>query len=327
MRKSNRGYLLIILACFLWGASPTISYIALNEIPLFYFVSLRFLIGSLTLFLIFWKKIKEISLQNLKACIFTAIFLFSGFALGAYGYRYVIPMKAAFLMSFDTVLIPILYAFLFKKKIKNKEIISALIAFIGLFLINFDGLNLELNWGTAILLLAALCYAGQAIAVAKAVTWAEPGAVAAIQLGLAGLFSLIPAVSFEQIPKEVSSSGAILTVVSGIFCAGVAYYLQAKGQKYINPVKTGVLFSTTPLFGMIISGLVLGNTMSLFAVAGSVVIIFAIINIYLDFFGRVGIARGSKNKDSEECDCECNIMQSSQEVESIEPVGISSLKR
>jgi len=326
MSKSNRAYLLIIFACVLWGASPTISYIALNEIPNFYFVSLRFFIGSLMLFVIFGKNIKKMNLQNYKACIFTALFLCSGFVLETYGYRYIIPMKAAFLVSFDTILIPIFYAFLLKKKITNKEGISIGLAFFGLLLINHNGLSLEFNFGNLILILAAMCYAGQIITVSKAVNRADPGAVTTIILTFTALFSLVPAVFFEDIPRRISPYGLTMAVVSGIFCAGLPYFLQAKGQKYINPVRAGVLFSTIPIFSMIISGMALKNSMSLIAIVGSIIIIFAVVNINLDFTGKRGAVKSLNDEETEKLNCEYSDTQYNLETESLELIDASNIK-
>ncbi|MGE5328815.1 MAG: DMT family transporter [Deltaproteobacteria bacterium] len=158
------------------------------------------------------------------------------------------------------------------------DALSLVCAFVGLIFINHNGISFEFNIGVILTIFAAAFFSIQTIITGNLVKKYVPILISIVELYAASAICLIFSVFTEKIALPVSSMSIFALLFSGIFCSGVAFFLQTYGQKYISPLHTGIIFSTTPVFGIIISHLVCQNALTPFTLVGSVIIIFSIIN-------------------------------------------------
>lgn len=271
--------LALIIACLFWGLAPTLSKIALFGFPPLYFETIRFFIGGVVLTIIFARKFKKISKGLVLNSILVGAILFSAFTLEIIGLEYITPMKSSFIISFDTILVPLFFLIFLRKKTSVGELVSVVIAFVGLVLLNHNGANFEFGNGVAISLMASVFYAAYTITLGIIVSKYDPSMVTVIQLFFVSGISAILSIFSGETVNSIKIDSVIAVIISGAFCTGVAYYLQAYAQREISSVRAGIIYSVIPLFSAIVSWIVLGNTLNGIELMGSIIIVLALINI------------------------------------------------
>ncbi|MGE5473593.1 MAG: DMT family transporter [Ignavibacteriales bacterium] len=282
MKDSSKGTLAIIATCFFWGCTPTVNKIGLGSIPPLLFLGISYLIGGIIIAFVFRKKLKFINRSIVYFSLITSIFLSLGSILEILGLQYITPIKSGLLISFETIFIPIFCFFLTRKAMEPNEVISLLCAFIGLILINHNGISFEFNIGTLLTILAAAAFSIQTILIGNLVKKHVPILISIIELIATSIICLSFSAITERSSAAFSSASTLAVILSGVFCSGVAFSLQNYGQKYISPLRTGIIFSTTPIFSILVSYLVFNNVLSLLAVIGSILIIFSIVNVNIN---------------------------------------------
>lgn len=278
MKKLMRAEIMMFMACIFWGLSPSLTKIATYTLPTFLYVGIKFLIGSLLLMVIFRASIKHTSLKTILYSMVVSIFLFGAFTLETIGLHYTTPLKSSFYICTDFLFLPFISFILFKNKVATKEYFSLGLCFIGLLLVNFDGVSFNINLGDILSMSAALLYALQLTAVTIVVKKYEARNIAIFQLFFVSIFAFIFSLATENIHINPSSSSIFALIVSGLLCTGMAYFLQAVSQIKLPLTKAGIICTTIPFFGAIVSWILFKTTLNGFGFCGLILIIAAILN-------------------------------------------------
>ena len=84
----------------------------------------------------------------------------------------------------------------------------------------------------------------------------------AAQFFVAGLISLAVAIFREPISWAALTGSSISVLYTGIMSTGVAFTLQALGQKHANPTAASIIMSTEGLWAVVFGFLILGEKMT-----------------------------------------------------------------
>jgi drug/metabolite transporter (DMT)-like permease len=282
MKEATQGTIALLIACFFWGCAPTISKLGIESIPPLYFLGFSFLIGGISLGIIFIKKLRFINKPIILFSFFTSIILSAASILEIYGLKFISPTRSGLLSSFETISIPIICFFVFKTVLEPNDLISISFAFLGLILINHNGISFDINIGVIITIVSAALFAVQAIIVNSLVKKYVPILIAIIELFFSSMICLIFAFFTGNTLPVVSSISLFYIFFSGIFCSGVAFSLQALAQKYISAIRTGIINSTIPVFSILVARIIVGDSLSPIALFGSLIIIVSIINVNIN---------------------------------------------
>ena len=278
---------LLLLGCFFWGISAVVNVFALRSFSPFCFCGLRFLIGSVILSLFFRKDFLKINKKIIKVSIALAVFLASAFIFEVFALKFITPVKVEFLVSLEIIIIPIIHFFMFKGNFTKTLISSIIVAFIGLLLINFNGVTFSFGVGELLALISAMFYSMQVITIGEYAKDYNSGLITILQLFFGSLICIFVALLFENINYHISNESIIALIISGIFCSGIAYYIGTVAQKNIPTVHAGIIYSTIPLFSIIASKVALDIVLSPIAYVGCFAIILSIINLKTNVFGRL----------------------------------------
>src|SRR5665648_490058 len=101
---------------------------------------------------------KEINIMILKKGSLIGIFLFLGYTFQTVGLKYTTATKAGFITGLSVVLVPIISHFFIKEKINRNSFIGVVLAFAGLWFLNYSS-SLSINLGDFLVLLCAFCFA------------------------------------------------------------------------------------------------------------------------------------------------------------------------
>jgi EamA-like transporter family. len=155
-------YLLIIV--IIWGSTFALIKGVIDTIPPYTYLAYRFLLAALILVVIFWKRLKRLNIMVLEKGSLIGIFLFLGYTLQTVGIKYTTATKAGFITGLSVVLVPIISHFFIKDKVSRSSVIGVVLAFIGLWFLNYSG-SFSFNLGDFLVLLCAFSFAMHIISV------------------------------------------------------------------------------------------------------------------------------------------------------------------
>lgn len=269
-------YLLVIV--IIWGSTFALIKGVIDLIPPYTYLTYRFLLAALILILVFWKRIKEINIMVLKKGSLIGIFLFLGYTLQTVGLKYTTATKAGFITGLSVVLVPIISHFFIKEKINRNSVIGVVLAFIGLWFLNYSS-SFSFNLGDFLVLLCAVSFAMHIISVGLFSKKLDYVLLAITQITVVFVLSLLMALIFERPAIHLSYSSYIWwsIVITGIFATALAFYMQNKFQRCSTATKTAIIFSGEPIFAAVFAYFLLGEKVGLIAWAGGLLIIFGMI--------------------------------------------------
>ncbi|MDD6265653.1 MAG: EamA family transporter [Clostridia bacterium] len=167
--------------------------------------------------------------------------------------------------------------FVFKEIISVNMILCITVAVIGIVFVTgvFDVVSIINPIGVIFGIAAAVCYA-VCVIVNKSMIEISPLDRTIVQFAVAVVILFLYTFSFEKVYLEsLSFSNIILLVVLGLVHTGIAYVLYFYALNNL-PSQTVSLFSyIDPVVAVILSGLMLGEAMSVFQIIGSVLVIFS----------------------------------------------------
>ncbi len=147
IKKPVYADLSLLIVAMIWGGSGfVVTKNALDHVLPYYLLSFRFMISFFLMALVFFKRLKNINLEDFKAGFIIGIFLFLGFATQTVGLNYTTAGKQAFITATNVVMVPFIYWGISKKRPDKYEIIAAILCFIGIGILSFES-GLKMGYG------------------------------------------------------------------------------------------------------------------------------------------------------------------------------------
>jgi drug/metabolite transporter (DMT)-like permease len=284
MKKNFSGTIYLSIGASLWGGMYVASKYALDTIPPFTLLFLRYFLASVIL--IGWCRKSRISIQpkQNKWLLFSLGFwgCFLSVAMQFIGTK----LSSAQMGSVLTTLSPVfqsLFAFvLLKEKILTHQMLSIILSFLGVFIIT-DAVAImqhgSINAGTLFLLAAAALWGYYSILVKQASEFNSTLRITTWGIVLATVFSFPPAI-YEFGSWDVSVLRNRMVIFSllylGIASSVIAYYCWNKGLTLTNPHQAGLFIFFQPIVGSILGYFLLGEALTLSFVIGTILIIAAV---------------------------------------------------
>lgn len=282
MKEKKVNYdILLLIVVVIWGAGFVAVENALNiGWTVSQIMTSRFLISSIVMKIVFYDKLKHINKKEWIYGITSGIFLFLAFYLQTYGQKYTNISNVAFFTAINVVLIPFFSWFLLKNKVTFKIFGLALLAFLGMTIISFNGQKIEFKIGDIIILFSAIFFALQIAFIEKANLYVNPIKINFIQLFTAFLLSFITMINTGMfIDKLIFVDGIPSILYIGVFSTCVCYFLQTYAQKYTSATNAGIILSLEGFFGSMFAIILGYETFKLnIFVGGMIIVISAIIS-------------------------------------------------
>jgi len=276
--KNIRAEIYLLIIAIIWGSTFAIIKNILNLIPPYTFLTYRFLLATLVLMIIFWKRIRGINKTILRKGSLIGIFLFLGYTFQTVGIKYTSATKAGFITGLSVVLVPIISVFFIKEKVSRNSIIGAFFALIGLWFLNYTN-SFSFNFGDFLVLLCAFSFAMHIISVGLYAKKLDYVLLVIVQLATVSILSLFLAFIFERSALNLSYSFNVWwgIIFMGVFATAFAFYMQNRFQRYSTATKTAIIFSGEPIFAAVFAYIILGEKVGFIAWAGGLLIILGMI--------------------------------------------------
>jgi drug/metabolite transporter (DMT)-like permease len=279
--KELQSSVLLILAAMIWGFAFVAQRVGGQYIDAFTFNGVRFALGAISLLPLIYlsdrkrKKAKTYEVLEplhasnetsssvwpiVKAGSLAGSVLFFGAALQQVGLAETTAGKAAFITGFYIILVPIFGLFL-KQKINKSTWISAVFAVIGLYLLSVSE-NAGVSRGDLLEFLGSFFWTAHILLISRFTQKMDTLKLSFVQYAVCAALNMAAAFMFEEIHVYSFVQAAVPILYGGIASVGIAYTLQAYGQKHAKPSHAAIIMSLEAVFAVLGGFLILGETMS-----------------------------------------------------------------
>lgn len=272
------GDILLIITAVVWGGGFIGVAKSLDTLEPFYMIALRFLIASVLMILVFWKKLKKIKREDVWAGIWSGTFLFLGFAGQTLGAKYLSVGKLAFLTALNVLIVPFLAQLVFKEQIKKHNIIASMIAIVGFGFLNLTkdtGFNMGI--GEVLAVLGAIFFAGQITVLGHYTKKIDVCILAVIQMIVCCILGFVCAIFLESPPTAFNVEMLLPVGYLGVLSTFVAFLCQTIGQKYTSAARAAIILSLESVFGTLFSVILLSEVLTVSMMIGSCLILLSVI--------------------------------------------------
>ncbi|MBB5175087.1 drug/metabolite transporter (DMT)-like permease [Texcoconibacillus texcoconensis] len=260
----------------------------MNELPPFTIAFFRLLVAFILLLpiglLAAWRDRKRFWIYKTPFLIMTltGITFFNTFIYGAL--QFTSASNVAVLETAIPVMTVILSALLLKEKLRSIQWFGISLSFLGALSVVLQGGIFELsamNWniGDAIMIGAIICWAFYSILVKQYMNLFHPFGSLLVMTGISVLI-LFPFVIVEWsiigIPSFELPSHLIGTLYLGIFPSFIALVFYNRAVDFLSASRASVFLNFLPIFTMVGAYFWLNETITLYQVFGSLIVIFGV---------------------------------------------------
>lgn len=266
----------LLLVALGWGATFTIVKTAIEDLPPFPFLAIRFALAFLTLAPFLWLKRRAINKETAVKGLLLGFFLFVGYATQTIGLQYTTASNAGFITGLNIVIVPLLVA-LHQRKFPPKAILAgALTATLGLALLSI-GDNFSVNNGDAIVLICALFYALHIFFVGRFAPGLDATVLTAFQLLMVSVLNGVCTLIIPQ--PQFAFTGYVWfgLIITAVFCTSLAFLIQTKMQQFTSASHTAIIFAAEPVFAAVFAFLLAGELLSLRGYFGAALVLAGIL--------------------------------------------------
>ncbi|MCM0035555.1 MAG: DMT family transporter [Burkholderiaceae bacterium] len=281
------AYIKLVLCAFFWGATFIAGRIAVQAMPPLTVATGRFVLASLLLLVIAYRVeggLPKLSYQQLGVTLLlglTGVAIYNVFFFGAL--ERMPAGKTALLVALSPIMTAVTVALILKEKLGLYRWGGIALALIGTLTIvtqgdllgATQGLLQSFGWGELLMLGAIISWVSYTVISRFALRGLSPIAATtyaslwgALVLGLAALTEI------DMLRPEMLNWSNFFTVFYlGSFGSAIAFIWYNEGVKMIGPARTVVFTNLVPVFGLLLSYLILDEPIYLSMVIGGAIVI------------------------------------------------------
>ena len=270
---------MLFAAALIWGSSFFIMKGAVDVIPTFYLLAIRFTGGAVLLSLVCWKSWRQFTPDYLWRGAVIGGFLLAAYGTQTFGLMETTPSKNAFLTSVYCVLVPFLYWAAAKRKPDRYNILAAVLCVAGVGLVSLDGSGFVLTRGDGLTLVSAFFYAAHIVAVAKVSPEKDITLLTIFQFLFGAIYAWVLALVFQTAPARGIFTTDLLVQLGylTVMCTTVALLFQNVGQSRSDPSSAAIILSLESVFGVLFSVIFYHDVVTVSMLAGFVLIFVAVV--------------------------------------------------
>ncbi len=265
----------LVGAAFLFGVTFVVVKDAVADFPPMAFIGWRFVVGAGALLLVAPPRGRAVWRDG----AFAGAWLFAGFALQTAGIVTTGASSSALITGVYVVLTPLLAAAWHRHRPSRWAIGGSALAFLGLGLLTLRT-GFTLGTGDLLTLGCAVAFAGHIVFLSEAARRHPAVPFTAVQLTVTAILGLLASLVVDgpMLPGRDDWAPILLT---GLGVSAVAFLLQVWAQSQLGPVRTAVILSGEPVFGVAMAALILGERLAPRAWVGAALVLGAVYVVLL----------------------------------------------
>ncbi len=269
-RPTLTANLLLLAVAFVWGVTFPIIKDGTSNYPVYAFLALRTGIALVAL-LPFAARVREWpSRRWIGAGVLCGLVLGLGYILQISGLQFIGPGRAAFITGFYGALVTVMLVGLGRMKLSLPLAAAVVLSVAGLSLLFWGDVTPGILLGDALVLAASFAWAAQIVLVgffrkdldATAMALVQIAASLAVYLGLSAAMGQLTLL-LQPPPNTLAAA-----VSTGILCVAFAHVAQVWAQRHTLAAVAGLIFCTEPVWGVLASIILTGETFTALALLG-----------------------------------------------------------
>jgi drug/metabolite transporter (DMT)-like permease len=278
-----KAHLGLLLCSFFWGVTFVIVKDALADSSVFAYLAARFTLGALPMAWYYREDLRKLTAADFWAGVRIGILMFGGYAFQTAGMAETTPSKAAFITGFSVVLVPVLMALLWRRRISAWAWAGASASLAGLYYLTVprEGFA-ELNRGDLLVTGCTVCYALQIIFIERysgehslaGLSFLQVAVTAVLSLGAVPLLALA---HLEPFRFHLTPELVFAVIVTAVFTTAIAYPLLVWGQSHTSAANTALILASEPVFAAVTSYIVLHERLGARGLVGAALILAGIL--------------------------------------------------
>lgn len=263
-----KAELVLVLVTLVAALGWIFSKEALQGLPPFFFMAVRFIVAGFVLFLagrryfhdLRWRDIKGAMIVGLVmgiAMAFWVLGLDQGSSLGV----------GAFITSLGVILVPIFARFIFGDRPPKSIWLALPVAALGLGCLALNG-QVQFEWALLYFMAAAVTFALQFNLLSRMSTRLHVLVLTAIQLTVAGVFMSVLSALTETLPEAVSLPIFGWFLASALIATSLRFLLQTYGQSLTPASHAAVIMNLEPVWTALLAAVWFGEQMLTVQIVG-----------------------------------------------------------
>lgn len=290
-RSANFGTLTLLFVAAIWGATLSLTKIALNGMSVNQFLVLRFGVAVVVLapFLVLVDS-HLVTVRNTVISVCLGVLLYGIFYLQSVGLESTSTVATGFITGTYVVLVPVISKAIFRTQMGKLVWVGVGMTVIGLGFVS-GGKLFSLGSGSWKVLISAVLIAVDIIAVEKFMPEVDAIWLAFVEIVIAAVLSLLKANLFSGNPIHLAPfhSWAIAGEIgfNGVLGTAFALWAQNYYQVIVPSAQVAVIFSSEPIFAALVAWLLFHGTISANLAAGGMFVLVGIIICDLQAFSHL----------------------------------------
>lgn len=271
---NSRAYFYLCVTALFWGGNSVAGKMAVGHVSPMMLTTLRWVFALVVILALMtpqirrdWDKIRKHWLQLLA---YGAIGFTTFNALLYSALKYTSAINAVILQAGIPMLIFLFNFVLFRTRASIAQVTGFTVTLVGVLVTAAHGdisslLTLEFNFGDALMIIACVVYAGYTVALRYKPTMHWQSFIAAPAFG--ALLSALPLLFWEigtGTAIAPDATGWVIVLYAAIFPSLMSQVLYVRGVEMIGANRAGLFINAIPVFGTLLSVLLIGETFHLF---------------------------------------------------------------
>ncbi len=286
--KNNKntfmGILILVLTALIWGFAFVAQKYSSGHIDAISMSGLRYIIATVVLGITVLitdlvrkkggKSVQKFTKETLVGGGICGVVLFVATILQQVGIEYTTSGKAGFITTLYIVIVPFINLFA-RKRTSRRTCFAVYIALVGFVLMCLKD-SMSVSNGDAIVLYSAVSFGFHIVFIDIYCKNTDPQKLTFIQFATCAVLG-IPAMAINGFPTMAEVTASILPILYiGILSSGVAYTLQAFGQKRVESSIATLIMSLESVVALIGGMMILHEQVTLKELFGCILVLVAV---------------------------------------------------
>lgn len=282
----RKAYMLLMLTTLLWGGNSVAGKLAVGHVSPMMIVFLRWALAVLVMLPVGWQNLRDDWPMMRRHWLLLGVLGMCGFTLFNVIFYTALNYTTAINVSIEQAGMPILIIvanfLFFRLQASWLQLAGVLVTIAGVLLTASHGdprqlLRLDLNFGDAIMLVAVLLYSGYSVGLRlkPVLHWQS----LILMLSTAALITSLPFLLWEAAAGKTIVPDAfgwvlMLYIALGVSVVSQVFYI--RGNELIGANRAGLFINLVPIFGTLLSVLIVGEKFQLYQALALVLVLSGI---------------------------------------------------
>jgi len=287
--KSRRAVLIadaaLFVAAMFWGSGFGTTNWLLGFMSPLWLLSVRFLLSAGILALIFRSRLSLLSRRDVFLGFLLGSLLTSTFIAHIFGLLFTTPGKQSFIAGSNVVMVPFIYALIYRKMPSLIATAGAFLTTAGLLIMAFTP-GMSFNFGDYLSLMLAFGCALHVLFVGNLSRKMDPIALTVVQIASSSLILTMLALFLEPLPlfSEVPPKAWFGIFYVVVFVTVIPFLIQTVAQRYSPEVHAAVLLSLESPSGYIFAYLIGEELINFQVILGGMIVFAGVVLTEMEAF-------------------------------------------